>query len=323
MDKNIEQQIRAEVWKQDLNKNTDADLSEVFTELWQKKLLIIVFGIVFGVFGIFYALSQPNIYKASTVVAPAGEQSNQNLSGLNGLGGLASLAGFNLTSANAVDKTQMALQIIKSRKFIADFVERHNLKPFLFATKEWLPESNTMVFDQEVFDENNKTWTRAAKFPYVSEPSDQEVVEVFRDVLEVEPTEVQGFYQISFLHQSPYIAKEIVENLVHDLNDYMRKSEQAEANKSIQFLNSKLMQVNAAEIRTVMYELVEEQTKTLMFTEVREEYVFQTVDPAVAPEQRDSPARTFIVLFSGVLGGAVGCLVVLVLMVIRKMKQPK
>ncbi|WP_417665713.1 Wzz/FepE/Etk N-terminal domain-containing protein [Pseudidiomarina sp.] len=323
MDKNIEQQIRAEVWKQDLNKNADADLSEVFTELWRKKLLIVIFGIFFGVLGIIYALSQPNIYKASTVVAPAGEQSNQNLSGLNGLGGLASLAGFNLTSANAVDKTQMALQIIKSRKFIADFVERHNLKPLLFATKEWLPESNTIVFDQEVFDENNKTWTRSVKFPYVSEPSDQEVVEVFRNVLEVEPAEVQGFYQISFLHQSPYIAKEVVESLVHDLNDYMRKSEQAEANKSIQFLNSKLLQVNAAEIRTVMYELIEEQTKTLMFTEVREEYIFQTVDPAVAPEQRDSPARTFIVLFSGVLGGTIGCLVVLVLMVIRKTKQPK
>lgn len=321
MNKQIEEQVRAEVWKSELNQNSDANLSEVFTELWRKKWLIIAFGVLFGVIGIFYSLSLPNIYKSSAVIAPAGDSEGQGLSSVAGLGGLATLAGFNLSSASAVDKTQMALQILNSRKFISDFVNRHELKPYLFAVEEWVPESNEVIYDVEVYDAESKKWTRPPKFPLKAEPSDLEVVERFREHLLVEESDKQGFYQVSFQHNSPYVAAKIVNDLINDLNSYMRIQEQQEANESIKFLNEKIVEVNAAEIRAVMYELIEEQTKTLMFTEVRDEYVFQTVDPAVVPEQRDSPARTVIVVFTGIFGGVLGCIVVLISLIARKIKN--
>jgi LPS O-antigen subunit length determinant protein (WzzB/FepE family) len=322
MNEEIEQKIRAEIWKSEVNKPSDVNLIEIFSEIWKNKILVIVLGFGFGVLGIFYAMAQPNIYKSEAIVAPAPSNSGQGIGNLGGqLGGLASLAGLNFGSNTGVDKTQLALEILKSQKFLGEFVNKHNLKPILFAVTDWDLIKNELVFDQEIYDQSTEEWNREVEAPKKPEPSDQEVYELLEDILKIEAADTAGFYKISFLHYSPYVAKDITDKLVSEINEHMRQLEQQEAVRSIEFLQSKLDEVSAAEVLTVMYELIEEQTKTLMFTQVRQEYAFQTVDPAVVSEKRDSPARTLIVLFSGFLGGVIAIMIVLVRMVLRSLKQ--
>jgi LPS O-antigen subunit length determinant protein (WzzB/FepE family) len=62
----------------------------------------------------------------------------------------------------------------------------------------------------------------------------------------------------------------------------------------------------------MLFSLIEEQTKTLMLANVRDEYVFSTVDPAVVPELKDKPKRSLIVAVAIVLGGMFGLFGVLI-----------
>jgi LPS O-antigen subunit length determinant protein (WzzB/FepE family) len=62
----------------------------------------------------------------------------------------------------------------------------------------------------------------------------------------------------------------------------------------------------------MLFSLIEEQTKTLMLANVREEYVFKTVDPAVVPERKSKPMRVFIVILTALLSGFFMSMIVVV-----------
>ena len=73
------------------------------------------------------ALMLPNIYRAEALLAPNDQQGTGGLSALAAqYGGLASLAGINIGSGSA-DKTALGLEILKSRKFVSEFIERHDI----------------------------------------------------------------------------------------------------------------------------------------------------------------------------------------------------
>ena len=59
----------------------EIDLRELFSVLWAGKRLIVAITGVFAVVSVIYALSVPNEYKASAVVAPAQSGSSMCLSG--------------------------------------------------------------------------------------------------------------------------------------------------------------------------------------------------------------------------------------------------
>jgi uncharacterized protein involved in exopolysaccharide biosynthesis len=61
-------------------------------------------------------------------------------------------------------------------------------------------------------------------------------------------------------------------------------------------------------LRRVIYNLIENETKTLMLANAREEYAFAVVDPAVPPELRISPRRRVMVLVGLMLGLVLGTL---------------
>jgi uncharacterized protein involved in exopolysaccharide biosynthesis len=101
----------------------ETDLRELFAVIWQGKWLIIAITAVFAIGSVIFAINQPNIYKSEALLAPADtEQSGGGLGALAGqFGGLASMAGINLGGGGGVDKTQMAIEVMKSRQFTSDF----------------------------------------------------------------------------------------------------------------------------------------------------------------------------------------------------------
>ena len=51
--------------------------------------------------------------------------------------------------------------------------------------------------------------------------------------------------------------------------------------------------------------------QTLMLANSRAEYLFKTIDPAIAPERKSRPWRTLICVLGTLLGGMLGALGVL------------
>ncbi|MDX1727699.1 MAG: Wzz/FepE/Etk N-terminal domain-containing protein [Pseudoalteromonas tetraodonis] len=291
----------------------EIDLRELFTAIWQGKWIIVIITALFVSASVYYAVNLPNIYKSEALLAPAEQDKAGGLGALAGqFGGLASLAGVNLGSGGGVDKTQMALEVLKSRQFTSEFIRKHNILPDLMAAKAWNREKNTVIYDEELYIADQNKWIREAELPFKPEPSMQEAYKKFKKVVSANINKETGMVTIAIEHVSPYVAQQWVNWLIQDINKTMKQRDVLEANKSTSFLTQQLEQTKIADIRTVLYKLVEEQTKTIMFANVRDEYVFKTIDPAIVPEQKSGPKRALICILGVLLGGMLSVMLVLI-----------
>ena len=290
----------------------EIDLKELFMVLWGGKWLISAVTGLAAAISVVYALSLPNIYSASALLAPA-ESSGGGLSGLmKQYGGLASLAGVSLPGGEEGSRAQLGMQLMKSRAFIGDFVDRRDILPELMAVKSWDVGSGDVVFDPKFYDADSKTWLREVEPPKLAEPSAQEAHKAFSDILGVSQDKQTGYVTVSIEHQSPIVAAEWVNWLVEDVNAAVKAQDVAEAEKSIEYLKQQVANTSLADLQAMFFELIQSQTETVMLAEVRPEYVFKTIDPAVIPEEKSKPSRALICVLGTLLGGMLGVVIVLI-----------
>jgi uncharacterized protein involved in exopolysaccharide biosynthesis len=298
--------------RQEARQNDNIDLEEIFRIIWKGKLVIIATSVLFTVGSILYALSLPNKYESEALLAPVQDQGGGLGDMASQLGGLASLAGVNL-GAGKVDNTVLALEIMKSRDFIFKFIKKHELTAQLIAVKGWDINSNTLLFDDDLYDSKHKKWVREVEPPLKPEPSLQESYVEFMRLMSVSQDKTTSMVTISIEHYSPYIAQQWVRWLVDAINVEMREKELYEANNAINYLNKQLKGTQVSGFKDVMYQLIEEQTKTIMFAKVRKQYIFETVDPPLAPEIKTGPKRALICILGGSIGAILSILILLVL----------
>ncbi|OBT09100.1 lipopolysaccharide biosynthesis protein [Shewanella sp. UCD-FRSSP16_17] len=308
-----------DVNQQNIN-DDEIDLRELFSVIWQGKWLIVAVTSVFAIGSVLFALSQPNTYKSEALLSPAdSEQGGGGLAALAGqFGGLASMAGINLGGGGGVDKTQMAIEVAKSRKFTSEFIKKHNILPDLMAVDSWNMVDNSITYNAELFDPSANKWLREVKAPFKPEPSMQEAYKEFSKLISINTDKETGMVKVSIEHLSPSVAQQWVKWLVEDINLEMKQRDVTEAQRSTAFLENQIAQTNVADIRTILYQLIEEQTKTIMFAEVREEYVFKTIDPALVPEEKAGPKRALICVLGTMLGGMLAVMIVLIRHFVRK-----
>ena len=303
------------------NQDDEIDLAELWRAIWAGKFTIIIISMIFAVASVFFALSKPNIYKASAILAPASDEAG-GLGGMAGqLGGLASMAGISLGgSGSGVDKTKLALEIIKSRSFIENFIAKHDLLVPLMASKNWDMATDTLILNEEAYDTVNNKWLREVKAPKTPEPSKWESYQAFSKLISVSQDKASSMVNIDIEFYSPAIAKQWLTWLIIDINEYMREQDQIEAQASIDYLTNQLSKIEVATMETVFYQLIEEQTKNMMLTMVKKEYVLKTIDPAQVPDTKDKPKRALIVVLGTMLGGILSVLIVLIRYFSRKDK---
>lgn len=287
----------------------EIDLRELFVALWRGKLAIIIITTLFTLASVFYALSKPNTYRSEVLLISANEEAGLKLPGQ--IGGLAALAGVNL-GGGAGDKSLVALEIIKSREFIGQFVRKYDLFVPVMASIGWDMGTDELVIDDSIYDISKQEWVRKVRPPFKAKPSVLEVYEEFIGLLAVSQDKDSGTIKISIEYLSPNLAKQWVDLLVKEINDNLRQRDLQDAQKSISYLNEQLTQTNIADVRSMLFSLIEEQTKTLMLANVRDEYVFKTVDPAVVPEKKNNPKRALMVILGFVLGALFSSVIVIV-----------
>jgi len=300
----------------------EIDLSELWNAIWAGKWLIVAITFIFSVASVFYALSVPDEYKSTVLLAPASSSSSGSLSKLAGqFGGLASLAGISLGGGGAEDKTVVAMEIMKTWGFLETFIKNNHIEVEVFAAKGWSRSSNQLVIDPELYDTENKKWIRkfdAGKGQKI-EPSSWELFEEFKGRVSISQDKTSGLISLSVEYFSPIFAKKWTDQLVKAINAHVQKQDREEATRSINYLKAKIEETNIADMQSVFYQLIEEQTKTLMLAEVSEEYVFKTLSPAKVAEEKAKPKRALIVILGFLLGGMLAVLIVL----IRHFKKAK
>ena len=292
----------------------EIDLRELFAALWASKMMIL--GIVFmsAFISILVALYLPNKYTAEALLAPRADSGAGGALGqmASQFGGLASLAGVNLGGLGDQGATVVAIEMLKSREFFGTYLYDLVLVD-LMAAKGWDRATGKILIDDSLFDTSTAAWVRDVGEEFEVKPSVQEAhMEFSKEFLSVTEDKTTGFVTVAVTHYSPTVASNWVTLIVKGVNEAVRARDVEEAEKSIAFLNQQRLKTNLVSLTEVFAELIEQQTKTVMLANASDEYVFQVIEPPVAPELKSEPKRALICVLGTLLGGMLAVLFVLI-----------
>ncbi len=172
-----------------------------------------------------------------------------------------------------------------------------------------------------IYKKNTNTWIREYSYPKKKIPSAQESFEVFTtEHLSLSEDKKSGFITLSIKHQSPFIAKQWVELIVNEVNAFYRQKDKSESEKAVSYLNQQISITGLSEIKQVIAQLLQEETKKLTLIEANQYYVFDYIDPPAVMEQKSEPKRALIYILSALLGGMLSILLVFIRHYVIKQK---
>ena len=295
----------------------EIDLRELFSVLWAGKIKIIAITAIFAVASVNYALSVPNQYKATALLAPA-QSNGGGLSGALGqLGGLASLAGVSLGGGES-GEAQIAQEIMKSWSYIEGFIADNDIAVELAAVQGWSKGSNELQINDSVYDTENKQWLVENAAGVTGPPSSWSLFQAFSGRLVVSEDKNSGLVSVSIEYYSPLIAKQWVDLYVESINRFMQQRQVTKVSRNIEYLQEQIGKTSIAEMQEVFYSIIEEQTKNKMLADASPDYAFVAVGPSMVPEIKSQPKRAFICILGTLLGGMLSVLLVLVMHYARK-----
>jgi uncharacterized protein involved in exopolysaccharide biosynthesis len=246
----------------------EIDLFNFFQLLKLQKNTIGLFVLLGLLIGLTSAFLLPRYYEASMTIIPNEEQ------GLEGGGGnnLALLTGLT-GGAGKVNEKEIGLLILQSRTFILAFIKNHNLIEVIYPNKA----------------KNNL-------------PPTEEIYEEFSKLLTVNVTKTSNNIDVLLFWKDAEIAKQLLTFLLKDLNALMKERAKVKGEKSLNYLMVQLSQTKDADVRESFVSMIKKETQKMMLADIREEYLFETIDAPIVPAYPGKPNRILIVILS-VLGG--------------------
>jgi len=121
-----------------------------------------------------------------------------------------------------------------------------------------------------------------------------------------------GFITLSIKHQSPFVAKQWAGLVVNEVNAFYRQKDKLESERAVSYLNQKISMTSLSEIKEVLAQLLQEETKKLTLIEANQFYVFDYIDPPAVMEKKSEPKRALICILSALLGGMLSIVIVLI-----------
>lgn len=208
-------------------------------------------------------------------------------------GGLASLAGIRVPGGG--DK-QVAIEHLRSRGLVAQFISDENLLPVLF---------------DEAWDASANRW----KVPADKMPTLNDGVELFvTRIRRVQEDRGSGMVVLTIDWKDREESARWATELVIRTNRNLRDIAVREAESSIEYLKKNVENQEVVPVRETMSRLIESQTRTIVLAHAREQFAFRVVDPAVVSDADDfvSPNRPLLVVLGLLLGSMLGLALALV-----------
>ena len=301
----------------------EINLREFSYVLLGGKWIIVSLTTFLSIVGVIYSLILPNIYESKALLAPVNSSSGFP-GALGGYSGLAGLAGISIPSGGDEGNSAKAILKIRSLSFFENNILPNIHLPDLMAVKSWNSKTNTLVFDENIYKITSNTWVRDYSYPQQKIPSPQESYEVFKTKhLSLSEDNKSGFISLSIKHQSPFIAKQWTELVVSEVNAFYRQKDKSESEKAASYLNQQISITSLSEIKQVIAQLLQEETKKLALIEANQYYVFDYIDPPAVMELKSEPQRALIWILSALLGGMLSIVIVLIKHYVIEKKSPK
>ena len=261
-----------------------------FAAIWRvvvhRKYLVAALATAFTLAAVVLALTATPMYRADIVIMQVHQSSVGGAAGSVAaqLGEVASLAGVSLSSG--MENSREPVAVLKSRDVIEKFIEKYRLLPTLFTGSS----------------RHANMWFGVQEFA-------SQILTIHEDPREGETT-------VSIRWKDPVIAARWANDFVALANELLRERDLQNASRDIAYLKDQIANTRDEELRLVLYNLMQSETKTLMLANERPDYAFMIIDAAAVPGQRVSPKRTLIViagLMAGILFGVISALAINVL----------
>jgi len=277
--------------------NPDFELTELAQVVFKYKTMIIAIVCVFALASVLYALSLPKYYRASVLIVST-EQGAQPFASLSGLlGSVSSVRGGDPFTPSATS-SEISLAILTSRKFIEMYIKDNNLLPILF---------------KDAWDEKNKAWIGTET------PTSLEGHGKILNSLGIAFD--KSLITVTVESNDPESAATLANEIIYRVNEHIRTEAIDEGKRSIFFLENELSKTNLTDAKQMLYGLIEQQTQGIMLANVREEYAFKVIDPAVKPKHPSGPNRRFIVIVGLIFGSFIGVFIAFVINYIQVNKR--
>jgi len=284
----------------------EIDLLELAKKMFRYKFSIVICTLLFGVGALVIAVTSPNIYEADILVSSSQGKGTGGLSSLvNQYGSIASLAGIDLGSSDP--DLSSALALLQSRKFLISLIHRWDLKPFLFP-ESWNKNAGTWIKPEPSLVSKIKALLSLEALPEALDhtPSDLESYNVLDGMITVSQDKESSMVTIKVQALDPDVAADFANNIVIEINDYLRNEAVSESDTNISYLQREIAETSFVEFRTILYQLIESETKNKMLASVQQEYAFKVIDPALSPQHPIKPKRSLILVLGLMLGMVFG-----------------
>lgn len=206
-------------------------------------------------------------YRVETLLIHVSDRDSQGAIGdlAAQFGGLALLAGIELGGGSSADES---LAILRSRSLTERFISRHALLPVLFSDRwdaskgDWIDQAENMP---------PSLWRAYEKFD--------------RQIRKISMNKSTGLITLTIDWRDPKVAADWANSLVQFANEETRRRAIKETAKNLEYLRAELKKTDVLEVQQAIYRLIESQVKRLMLANVRHEYTFRVIDPAVPPDR--------------------------------------
>jgi uncharacterized protein involved in exopolysaccharide biosynthesis len=270
---------------------SDVSLGHLVRALWERRLFVAVFVVVFAGLMLTWRLLSPRVYRASALISVVDEK--EGLSGSLGaivgqLGALAPLAG-GLGGANDA----RAIAMLQSRAVVRQYVTANNLLPVLYADR-WDPAT--------------KRW-KSGLFAHA--PTLWDGVEKFIELRRVAQDSKTRLVTVTIDWKDAEVATRWCNDLIRITNETMRQRDLIESRRNIDYLTAQARAIDHIEVQNAVSALIQREMKREMLAKSTQDFALTVIDPAVKPEKPAPPGLILSTLLGAVAGGLIAIFMLL------------
>ncbi len=283
----------------DFSRN-EINMKDFFSNLKRQWKLPLAIVIGFLIIGIGYQGTKHDIYVSSALLKVEKNEDSSLLGNLNS--SLGALSQFTGGLGSSESQENYVVELISSRVLLDRILEKNDLVPELISAKGFNYKTQEIVFNK-FFNSEDRQWQ------FNSEKDKQDALTFERifednylDKIFVRLNRQTNFVEVSFQHPSPIFAQQFLDLMITELDNLARNDALEEAEKSLQYLELRLLEATQSDLRSSIASLIEAQLKIIMYANTKETYLVKFIDKPNLPYKAEYPNRVLIILVSLILG---------------------
>lgn len=303
---------------QQIKKDDEIDLKDLFFTLWNGKIYIIVVLLISVLIASFYLQNAERKYTVEYNLKPMGE--TKNSPNLSGLGGFASLAGIQLpTSSNndfdifkeLITSTEVSRIIFENKKIVRDIFKSEWDETLNNYSRPPKSKMQILVGDAK------KLLTGSIEVNYMP-PDARRLANFINTTIQIDKNKENGFLKFTSETSKPELILSLIIEATKASDKIMRQRYIDFSIEPLAFYKEKLSTARSREHREALAELISKEEQKLMFASRGKHFIAEPyINPTISLYPT-TPNPKLILALSLVLGLFLGAALVLMRHAIKK-----